>query len=94
MVLDNQNLQELWDWDTQANHSLQIKKGRLFFHFNPKLCLYKIERLKQIAHLSEFDNLEVAPSSNGDKVACKYRPSIAPQRLTALFPKATSPSWS
>lgn len=72
MVLDNQNLQELWDWDTQINHTLQIKNGRLFFHFNPKLCLYKIERLKQIANLSDFDNLEVAPSSNGDKVACKY----------------------
>lgn len=70
VVLDNQNLQELWDWDA-LKHKLQIKRGRLFFHFNPKLCLYKIERLKEVANLDPFDNLEVAPSSNGDKVACK-----------------------
>lgn len=67
VVLDNQNLQELWNND---NHTLQIKNGRLFFHFNPKLCLYKIQRLQKMANLDEATELEVAPNSNGDKIAC------------------------
>nr|CAD7199357.1 unnamed protein product [Timema douglasi] len=69
VVLDNQNLQELWDWSTRPAN-LQINKGRLFFHFNPKLCLYKIERLKHVANFSDFSDLDVARNSNGDKVAC------------------------
>lgn len=71
VLLDNQNLQELWDWDSRQD-VLIIKNGRLFFHFNPKLCLYKIEKLKQVANLPDFTDLEVAANSNGDKVACQY----------------------
>jgi insulin receptor len=71
VLLDNQNLQELWDWDTRGE-DLLIMNGRLFFHFNPKLCLNKIEKLKQVARLPDFTDLEVAANSNGDKVACQY----------------------
>lgn len=71
VVLDNQNLVELWDWDNRGTN-FKIMAGKLFFHFNPKLCLYKIDRLKQVANLSDYTDLEVARSSNGDKVACKY----------------------
>jgi len=71
VLLDNQNLQELWDWESRPE-DLRILKGRLFFHFNPKLCLFKIEKLKQVANLPDFTDLEVATNSNGDKVACKY----------------------
>ena len=71
VLLDNQNLQELWDWDSlERRRPLQILNGRLFFHFNPKLCLYKIEKLKEIANLTDVTELEVASNSNGDKVAC------------------------
>ncbi|KAF4530738.1 hypothetical protein B566_EDAN007959 [Ephemera danica] len=69
IVRDNQNLQELWDWTTRREE-FQIKRGKLFFHFNPKLCLYKIQKLRQVANLSEFTDSEVARDSNGDKVAC------------------------
>lgn len=68
VVLDNQNLQDLWDW---TNRTLHIEIGRLFFHFNPKLCYSKIEMLRKKANLTEFTELEVASSSNGDKIACK-----------------------
>jgi insulin receptor len=71
VLLDNQNLQELWDWNARSEN-LSILEGRLFFHFNPKLCFYKIEKLKQVAHLQNFTDLEVAANSNGDKVACQY----------------------
>ena len=71
-VLDNQNLQELWDWETHPKISILSKEGhaKVFFHFNPKLCLQKIETMREKAALDEFTDLEVAPNSNGDKVAC------------------------
>lgn len=67
VVLDNQNLQDLWNWE---NRTLKIGNGKLFFHFNPKLCYSKIETLRLKANLGEFSELEVAPNSNGDKIAC------------------------
>lgn len=70
MVLDNQNLVELWDWETRGT-DFRIERGKLFFHFNPKLCISKIDRLKQVANLSDYTDLEVARNSNGDKVACE-----------------------
>ncbi|XP_014295647.1 insulin-like receptor [Microplitis demolitor] len=71
-VLDNQNLQELWDWDTHPPITIKSKDGpaKIFFHFNPKLCIHNIEKLRDVANLSQFTDLEVAPNSNGDKVAC------------------------
>ncbi|XP_075217094.1 insulin-like receptor [Lycorma delicatula] len=69
VVLDNQNLVELWDFETR-NISLEIRNGKLFFHFNPKLCIYKIESLRKHANLLPFSEMEVASNSNGDKVAC------------------------
>lgn len=69
VVLDNQNLQELWDW---KGRSLSIKRGRLFFHFNPKLCMSVIDQLQNITKLfPSYTEHEVASSSNGDKTACK-----------------------
>lgn len=65
-VLDNQNLQDLWDWTTK---NLTIINGSLFFHFNPKLCPEKIEALRQQANISDVD---ISASSNGDRVACEY----------------------
>ncbi|XP_012056411.1 PREDICTED: insulin-like receptor [Atta cephalotes] len=71
-VLDNQNLQELWDWNTHPNITILSSGGpaKLFFHFNPKLCLHEIEKLREKAKLEEFTDHDVASSSNGDKVAC------------------------
>lgn len=68
VVLDNQNLQELWDW---KGRSLAIKRGKLFFHFNPKLCMSVIDQLQNITNLPNYTEHEVASSSNGDKTACK-----------------------
>lgn len=73
-MLDNQNLVELWDWSTREDDGeLQIEQGQIFFHFNPKLCLYRIQQLqtKLGPRFKDVDELEVAPNSNGDKIACK-----------------------
>jgi len=74
VVLDNQNLVELWDWNTRkSDGDLQIARGQIFFHFNPKLCIYRIKQLqaKLGPRFNEVDDLSVAPNSNGDKIACK-----------------------
>ncbi|XP_026277829.2 insulin-like receptor isoform X2 [Frankliniella occidentalis] len=66
LVHDNQNLQKLWDWS--SNSTFKILRGRLSFHYNPKLCIQEIEALRNKTGLEEFNDHEV--SSNGDKVAC------------------------
>lgn len=68
IVMENQNLQELWDWNTKTD--LQILNGRIFFHYNPKLCLSHIEKLVSVINHKNITNLEVARESNGDKFAC------------------------
>ena len=70
-MIDNQKLVELWDWKNRKNE-FRIAQGKLFFHFNPKLCLSEIEKLKKVAGLGDYTEHEVASSSNGDKVACMY----------------------
>lgn len=71
-VIDNQNLQELWDWSTHPTIKILSKNGsaRVYFHYNPKLCLHKIDTLREKANLDEFTEYEVASNSNGDKIAC------------------------
>ncbi|UYV63309.1 InR [Cordylochernes scorpioides] len=68
-VLDNPNLQDLWDWENRKKR-LQIRKGKVFFHFNSKLCLSKIDQLKQYADVNPWNEQDVSPMSNGDRVAC------------------------
>jgi len=69
LVLENQNLQELWDWESRR-HNLTIAKGYLRFHYNPKLCLSEIVKLQEKTGAANFTNFDVAEESNGDKVAC------------------------
>lgn len=68
-VMDNQNLQELFP------RNVTIEHGRLFFHFNPKLCYTSITNLVpnvvDLQNTTELPLQEVARNSNGDKVACK-----------------------
>uniref|UniRef100_A0A6B2ED02 Tyrosine-protein kinase receptor n=1 Tax=Phlebotomus kandelakii TaxID=1109342 RepID=A0A6B2ED02_9DIPT len=69
IVLDNPNLQSLWNTTSQ----LRIEKGRISFHYNPKLCLYKIEALKNSLPnngIRFYEEQDVAKTSNGDKIAC------------------------
>lgn len=67
-VIENQNLQALFE------RNVTIEKGRLFFHFNPKLCMNIIEAFKEnvleLRNVSKLPVDEVAPNSNGDKIAC------------------------
>uniref|UniRef100_A0A1B6DN60 Tyrosine-protein kinase receptor n=4 Tax=Clastoptera arizonana TaxID=38151 RepID=A0A1B6DN60_9HEMI len=68
IVLGNENLQELWDWNTKKD--FKINNGRISFHNNPKLCLSQIDKLVSIIKLTNITNSEVARQSNGDRSAC------------------------
>lgn len=64
---------ELWDFSRRDEkyNEFRIGNGKIFFHFNPKLCLDKITSLQKKLGIEKVDDLEVAPNSNGDKVACE-----------------------
>ncbi|XP_072050525.1 insulin-like peptide receptor isoform X2 [Amphiura filiformis] len=69
-VMDNRNLQHLFHWDTHPNISVS-GLGKLFFHFNPKLCMSEINKLnRRIGRNNSFDHTDINPSTNGDQVAC------------------------
>lgn len=69
-VVDNQNIQELWDWSTKKPN-FTIKAGRLFFHYNPKLCLQKIYSFLEICgYKTTNSDFEIGKGSNGDKIPC------------------------
>ncbi|XP_074836963.1 insulin receptor-related protein isoform X3 [Carettochelys insculpta] len=68
-VLDNQNLQQLWDW---THHTLSVPMGKMYFAFNPKLCLSEIYRMEEVTGTKGRQNkAEINPRTNGDRASCK-----------------------
>ncbi|XP_077319580.1 insulin receptor-related protein-like [Lithobates pipiens] len=68
-ILDNQNLQQLWD----PNHEhLSIPVGKLYFAFNPKLCLSEIYNTEARTGTKGRQNkADINPRTNGDRASCK-----------------------
>lgn len=68
-VLDNQNLQQLGAWVAAG---LTIPVGKIYFAFNPRLCLEHIYRLEEVTGTRGRQNkAEINPRTNGDRAACK-----------------------
>uniref|UniRef100_H3ANU2 receptor protein-tyrosine kinase n=1 Tax=Latimeria chalumnae TaxID=7897 RepID=H3ANU2_LATCH len=68
-ALDNQNLRQLWDW---SKHKLTIAQGKLFFHYNPKLCLSEIHKMEDISGAKgRQEKNDIALKTNGDQASCK-----------------------
>lgn len=68
--LDNENLQDIWDFKLHPN--LTIRHGLMFLHFNRKLCLNKITELVEFTGLQgKMDETDISPTNNGDQVACE-----------------------
>ncbi|XP_053561309.1 insulin receptor-related protein [Bombina bombina] len=68
-VLDNQNLQQLWD---PSHENLSIPVGKLYFAFNPKLCLSEIYHIEDITGTKGRQNkADINPRTNGDRASCK-----------------------
>ncbi|XP_048352891.1 LOW QUALITY PROTEIN: insulin receptor [Sphaerodactylus townsendi] len=68
-VLDNQDLRRLWDWN---KHNLTIARGKLFFHYNPKLCLSEIHKMEDISGAKgRQEKNDIADKTNGDQASCE-----------------------
>ncbi|MEE6491390.1 hypothetical protein FKM82_016201 [Ascaphus truei] len=68
-VLDNQNIQQLWE---PSHESLSIPVGKLYFAFNPKLCLSEIYHMEEITGTKGRQNkADINPRTNGDRASCK-----------------------
>ncbi|XP_072941369.1 insulin-like receptor isoform X2 [Epargyreus clarus] len=66
-IFNNPNLELLWDWSIKK---LVIETGKLFIHFNPKLCYSQILPLKNMTRQSTFDEIEVSQDNNGNQASC------------------------
>lgn len=68
-ALDNQNLRQLWDW---SKHKLTILHGRMFFHYNSKLCMSEIHKMEEVTGTNERQvKNDIASKTNGDQASCK-----------------------
>lgn len=70
VVRGNENLQELWDYPLRKR-KLTIGKGRPFFHFNPQLCMDKIDKTMEVVGMNDISQIEISRTSNGNKGACE-----------------------
>jgi insulin receptor len=71
LVNDNVNMKDLFDWKSRNGSKLEIRKGKIFIANNPKLCLKKIELLKNYSNIQEWSDTDVNPHTNGDREACE-----------------------
>ncbi|XP_071399437.1 insulin receptor b [Centroberyx affinis] len=70
-ALDNQNLRELWDW---SKHNLTIQRGRMFFHYNSKLCMSEIRKMEEMTGTKERNlKTDISIRNNGDQASCENR---------------------
>ncbi|KAB0404556.1 hypothetical protein E2I00_019438 [Balaenoptera physalus] len=68
-VLDNQNLQQLWDWD---HRNLTIKAGKMYFAFNPKLCVSEIYRMEEVTGTKGRQSKgDINTRNNGERASCE-----------------------
>uniref|UniRef100_A0A3Q3ER92 Tyrosine-protein kinase receptor n=1 Tax=Labrus bergylta TaxID=56723 RepID=A0A3Q3ER92_9LABR len=68
-ALDNQNLRQLWDW---SKHKLTILQGRMFFHYNSKLCMSEIHKMEGVTGTKERQvKNDIASKTNGDQASCE-----------------------
>lgn len=86
VIWDNQNLQELW----QEKQNIQVKNGKFFFHYNPRLCFYKIERLANVSNIV-IENYDTSRLTNGDKTPCNVKPLDV--SVANILPHAALLNW-
>lgn len=92
-ALDNQNLRQLWDW---SKHNLTIARGKLFFHYNPKLCLSEIHKMEEISGTKgRQERNDIALKTNGDQASCKSgnQRDLHPSACPLPPPSPVAPAW-
>lgn len=82
-ALDNQNLRQLWDW---SKHKLTILQGRIFFHYNSKLCMSEIQKMEEVTGTKQRQvKNDIASKTNGDQASCKNPDSGHNCYLTCFY---------
>lgn len=71
VMISNENLQELWDFNEKK--SLRLERGNLLIHFNSKLCLSQIRELQKILKTNTSEDF-VSVDSNGYEQTCSAKP--------------------
>ncbi|XP_046978161.1 insulin receptor-like [Vanessa cardui] len=91
-IFNNPNLEMLWNWSTHK--SIEIAKGRLFIHFNPKLCYNQIQQLKTMTKdpMSTFSEIEVSQDNNGDQASC-YQDTLH-LKVSSIFQRVAILKWN
>nr|QHI00146.1 insulin-like peptide receptor [Sepiella japonica] len=71
-VRDNENLENLFR--PEVERELVIKRGKVFFHDNRRLCQHKIRQLMNYTNLniSAHTDRDISPS-NGDRIPCQTK---------------------
>ncbi|CAG4978004.1 unnamed protein product [Parnassius apollo] len=90
-IFNNPNLEMLWDWSTHK--TIEIVRGKLFIHFNPKLCYNQILPLKNMTRdpISTFDQIEVSIDNNGDQASCFQ--DVLQLKVSTLRRRAVILTW-
>ncbi|XP_067137296.1 insulin-like peptide receptor [Centruroides vittatus] len=70
VLLDNDNLEELWNWNNR-HHKLEIRKGKISINFNPKLCVYKIKEMRNNCVIPEWADEDYSQNTNGHRIGCE-----------------------
>ena len=66
------------------NVNFTIGGGKAFFHFNPYLCLDKIDKVKNLTTAVEDLN-DVSKTTNGDRMTCKLFITVLCYHATIIF---------
>ncbi|XP_062338372.1 insulin receptor-like [Osmerus eperlanus] len=68
-ALDNQNLRQLWDW---SKHKMTIPQGRIFVHYNSKLCMSEIRKMEEVTGIKDRQvKNDIGTKTNGDQASCE-----------------------
>lgn len=67
VIISNENLQELWNWNEKR--SLKLIRGNLLVHFNSKLCLNQIDKLQELLKTNKTADF-ISDESNGYEQTC------------------------
>ncbi|KAJ2948131.1 hypothetical protein O0L34_g9931 [Tuta absoluta] len=67
-IFENPNLELLWEWSTMKK-KMEIR-GKLYVHFNPKLCYRLIEELTNFTNSGPLTEEAVSSENNGFQAPC------------------------
>ncbi|XP_013134628.1 PREDICTED: insulin-like receptor [Papilio polytes] len=90
-ISNNPNLEMLWDWS--VHKPIEITRGKLYIHFNSKLCYNHILELRNMTRdpISTFDTIEVSAESNGDQASCFQ--DVLELKVSTLKQRAALLTW-